>query len=92
MGEAMIQGLLSRKTVKPNGIIASEPRKERREELKRKYGVKITSDNREAIKSCEVVVLALKPQDLDAAITELKGFLLPKQMVMSIVAVCASRR
>jgi len=86
MAEAMIQGLLSRKTINPNGIIASEPRKERREELQRKHCVKITSDNREAIKSCEVVVLALKPQDLEGALTELNGSLLPKQMVMSIVA------
>jgi pyrroline-5-carboxylate reductase len=86
MAEAMIQGLLSKGTVKPNGIIGSEPRKERREELKQKYGVKVTSDNREAAKSCEVVVLALKPQDLEGALTELKGSLLPNQMVMSIVA------
>ena len=86
MAEAMIQGLLSKKIVNPNGIIASEPRQERREEPERKHGVKVTSDNREAITDCEVIVLALKPQDLKSALTELKGLLLPKQMVMSIVA------
>jgi len=86
MGEAIIQGLLSKKTVNPNGITASEPRKERREELKRRHGVNVTPDNREAVKSCEVVVLALKPQDLEGVLTELKGSLLPKHMVMSIVA------
>jgi pyrroline-5-carboxylate reductase len=86
MAEAMIQGLLSMKTVNPSGITTSEPRKERREELKRKHGVNVTPDNREAVKSCEVAVLALKPQDLGSALNELKGSLLPNQMVMSIVA------
>jgi pyrroline-5-carboxylate reductase len=38
MAEAMVQGLLSKKLVGPGKILVSEPRKERREELKARYG------------------------------------------------------
>ena len=40
MGEAIINGLLSNKLVRPEKITASEPRQDRREELRRKLGVK----------------------------------------------------
>ncbi len=86
MAEAMINGLLSRKLVRPEEITASEPRQERREELQRKLGIKVTSSNREAIRSCEIVVFCVKPQVLGRVLTELKGQLRPEQMVISIVA------
>ena len=86
MGEAMVQGLLSRKLVIPNKVIVAEPREGRRKELQQKHGVRVTADNREAAQSAEVVVLAVKPQDLASVLSELKGALRPAQMVMSIVA------
>lgn len=86
MGEAIVQGLLSKKLLKAQDITVSEPRKERREELRKKYGVKVTGDNREAARAGEILVFAVKPQDLGKVIAELKGMLRSKQMVLSIVA------
>jgi pyrroline-5-carboxylate reductase len=85
MGEAMIQGLLAKKLIDRTKITASEPRTERRTELKQKHGVKVTADNRDAASS-QVIVLSVKPQDLTKALTELKGRLKPSQLVISIVA------
>jgi pyrroline-5-carboxylate reductase len=86
MAEAMIQGLLSKKVANPSQILISEPRKERRRELSQRYGVKVTAANRTAAEFGEVVVFALKPQDLGSVLTELKGMLRPQQTVISIVA------
>jgi pyrroline-5-carboxylate reductase len=86
MAEAMIQGLVSRKLVNPSEITVSEPRRERREELKTKYGIVVTDRNEDAVASAEIMVLSVKPQDLDDVLAELKGRMKSGQVVISIVA------
>ena len=44
------------------------------------------ANNREAAQACKILVLSVKPQDLDTVLADLKGKLRPEQMVMSIVA------
>lgn len=85
MGEAMVQGLLTNRLVSSKSITVGESRQERREELKRKYRINVTGNNREAAGSCKIVVLSVKPQDLDDVLAGLNGTL-RQQMVMSIVA------
>src|SRR5260370_20564655 len=87
MAEAIIGGLLRRELVTSAQIIGSHPRPARREELKTKYGITVvesnaqaanygpmTEDDRPARKS-SIVKLAVKPQRLGAALTELRGHL-----------------
>jgi len=85
MAEAMLQGLLSRKLVEPREITVSEPRKERREELKERYGVIVTGRNLEAVAS-GIIILSIKPQDLENVLFDLNGHLKPGQLIISIVA------
>jgi pyrroline-5-carboxylate reductase len=49
MAEAIIAGLLSKKLVKPEQVVGSHPRAERREELQAKYGIHLFESNREAL-------------------------------------------
>jgi pyrroline-5-carboxylate reductase len=86
MGEAMVQGLLAKRLLNAEGITVGEPREERREELRKKHGIRVTADNREAARSCDILVFSVKPQDLSNVLAELKGLLRPEQMVLSIVA------
>lgn len=86
MGEAIVQGLLAKKLLDAEDVSVSEPRQERRKELRKKHGVKVTADNREAARSCNILVFSVKPQDLGGVLAELKGLLTPRQMVLSIVA------
>jgi pyrroline-5-carboxylate reductase len=86
MCEAMVQGFLSKKLLSSKSITVAEPRQERKSELKQKYKLNITSNNREAAEACKILVLSVKPQDLDSVLASLKGALRPEQMVLSIVA------
>ncbi len=86
MGEAMIQGLLSRGLVGNDKVVVGEPRHERREELVKKHSIKATADNLEAARSGKIVVFSVKPQDLGKVMAQLHGTLRPEQMIMSIVA------
>ena len=86
MAEAIIGGLLANRAVSPELLVASHPRRERREALVERHGVRSVSGNRDALTDADVVVLAVKPQMLVRVMRELRGRLAPDQLVVSIVA------
>jgi pyrroline-5-carboxylate reductase len=86
MGEAILGGLIQQKLTKKECIFASEPRLERRQELKAAYGIHTTDDNLIAIAAADVVVLAVKPQKLEKVLTQLKDKIPANAVVISIVA------
>ena len=85
MAEAMIAGLLREKLADAKNVTASGPRPERGEELRKKYGIKVTTDNSAAIQEADVVVLSVKPQRLTDVMKGLKG-IRSDALVLSIIA------
>jgi pyrroline-5-carboxylate reductase len=85
MGEAMIRCLLAKKVTAPKDVVVSDVSPARRQLLDRDYGVRTSDDNRETVKSVDLLVLAVKPQNLPQVMDEIKG-LGPQQLVLSIVA------
>ncbi|ATZ66499.1 pyrroline-5-carboxylate reductase [Acinetobacter haemolyticus] len=83
MAQALIGGLLSR-GLPVTRITVSDPVEQIRQILEEK-GVQTTTDNLEAIKNADVVVLAVKPQVLATVLQPLKG-LLSDKLVISIIA------
>jgi pyrroline-5-carboxylate reductase len=65
MGEAIIRSLLESKLCKPADISVSDISDSRRQYLKEHYGIIVTANNREAIQGQDVVVLAVKPQNIN---------------------------
>ena len=86
MAEAMITGLLRQEVTSADCIVASGPRVERGDYLSEKYGVGVTTDNREALKEAGIVVLSVKPQMLAGVVSDLRGLVPPEALVLSIVA------
>src|SRR6266849_9818966 len=86
MAESMIRGVLDRHLVPPSHILVTGPRRERRAELVKRFGVKATASNADAAKQAHIVVLSVKPQVLPTVLRELRGQLRPEQLVLSIVA------
>jgi pyrroline-5-carboxylate reductase len=94
MAEAIIAGLLRKKLVVPEQIVASHPRQARREEMHVKYGIEMVESNRDAVVASQtegpndssIIILAVKPQRLHRVLEELKGALVKEQLVVSIVA------
>jgi pyrroline-5-carboxylate reductase len=83
MAEALIKGMTSKKM---KGIIVSEPREERGAELHRLYGIKPAASNREVIASCDIIFLAVKPQNMESVLDEISGDITDEKMVVSIAA------
>jgi pyrroline-5-carboxylate reductase len=86
MAEAMIAGLVADRAVEAGTLVASHPRRDRRDVLAERHGVRSVAANREALANAEVVVLAVKPQMLGRVMRELRGELSADQVVVSIVA------
>jgi pyrroline-5-carboxylate reductase len=91
MAEAMIAGLLRGEEVGPEQIVASHPREERREYLRREHGVQAVESNVEAIRNADVVVLGIKPQMLARVGRELAPALHDGQLLISIIAGATSK-
>lgn len=83
MAQALIGGLLSR-GLPTTRITVSDPVEQIRHILEEK-GIETTTDNVDAIKYADVVVLAVKPQVLATVLQPLNG-LLSDKLVISIIA------
>lgn len=86
MGEVIISAILAKGLSTPDNIRVSDVKDERRRHLKQAYGVAAAGDNRAVAAGGEVVVLAVKPQNLTEVMAELNGQLKPGQLVLSIIA------
>ncbi len=86
MGEALIKGLLAANLVPAEAIHATDVRLERLKELNRQYGIQISSDNAELIRRADIVILAVKPQIMDAVLTEIAPAVTRRKLLISIAA------
>jgi pyrroline-5-carboxylate reductase len=86
MAEAMIAGLLDRRLVDPDQIVASHPREDRRQRLVDRFGIRAVEANREAAAGGDLVLLTVKPQVLTVVMRQLHGRLEPRQVAISIIA------
>src|SRR5258708_13818119 len=85
-GEAWIRAVLDRHVVPPSHVSVTGPRRERRAELAKQFGISAVASNADAAKDADVVVLSVKPQVLPSVMKELRGKLRTDQLVLSIVA------
>jgi len=86
IGESLVAGLLSSGWRDPDEIWATTRRDERVRELRERHGVRATLSNPEAAAGAALVVIAVKPQDLDALLGEIGGLVAPDQTVLTIAA------
>ena len=86
MGEAMIRGLLGRGCVEAGQIVVSDPVEERRVALSERYLVATTTDNRGLAAEVDIVIIAVKPQQIDEVLNDLRGRLGQETLVLSIAA------
>jgi pyrroline-5-carboxylate reductase len=86
MGGALIRGLIAR-GLSPEKISVGEAHQQRRIALADELGVHVTADNREAVATADVVVLAVKPQDMAGTVRALADvFGQRPPLVLSIAA------
>jgi pyrroline-5-carboxylate reductase len=83
IGEALLGGLLGAGWT---DIVVTSRTEARAAELRDRHGIEATTDNASAVAKAELVVVAVKPQDIDALLTEVGELLTAQQTVLSIAA------
>ena len=86
MGEVMLSAILDKGLSSPEAISVGDIKEIRRQHLEQKYGVAVMSDNQAAASKGDVVVLAIKPQNLAEVAAKLNGQLKSNQLLLSIIA------
>src|SRR5215208_2261853 len=86
MAEALIKGLLRAEVAAPQEIICTDRRKERGDELQKRYGVRFTNSNEEATRAASLIVLSVKPQVMNHLLAEIAPSLDGSKLVISIAA------
>ncbi len=86
MAEAMIKGLLSASFIEAKSIFVSEPSEQKRDALHAEYKIKVTADNRELTKKCDILILAVKPQILKEVLHDIRTLVGSDKLVISIAA------
>ncbi len=84
LGEALVSGLL-RAGQPADRLLGAERHPERAAEIASRYGVR-TPDPVDAAGEADVVLLAVKPQDMRALLREIAGSLRPGTLVVSMAA------
>jgi pyrroline-5-carboxylate reductase len=86
MGEALIKGLLASGRLEVGQVIVSDISLERLGYLKETYQVVTITGNAELVRAADVLILAVKPQHLDAVLAEINTSLDHQPLVISIAA------
>jgi pyrroline-5-carboxylate reductase len=84
IGEALLSGLLRGERT-ASDIVVSEKHAERAAYLAERYGVQM-ADVADAVKRAETLVIAVKPQDIDALLAEVAPVIEARHLVVSVAA------
>lgn len=83
MAEALIRGM---RIEGMRDIIVSEPKEERRQYLENSYQIRTTASNQEVVAASEIIILAVKPQNMGPVLDEITAGVDETKTVVSIAA------
>ncbi len=86
MATALGQGFVQSGLVPAENLVASDPISEALERFSNATGGKTTGGNARVVEQSDVIFLAVKPQQIMAAITPLRGKIGPAKLIVSIAA------
>jgi pyrroline-5-carboxylate reductase len=86
MGEALVSGLIRSGGRSTEEIVVTARREERAREFAERYGVAATVSNPDAVGRAEVLVLMVKPQDMETLLEQIAPSVTPEHLVVSFAA------
>ena len=92
MAEALMKGIISAKLYTPQNVLISDIRPDRLSYLKEEYGVTPAANNTDLASQADVLVLSVKPQNMNDVLAEIKDSLKESAVVISIAAGITTER
>jgi len=86
LGEALVAGLCKNSALTTADITGTVGRESSVDRVSTKLGIAVSTDNRAAVKDRDIIILAVKPQNMDRILVQLKDVLKPDQLIISVAA------
>lgn len=90
MAEAFMRGMLNAGLCLSSDIWVSDVRRERLEHLRQLCGINVAESNADCVASSDLVIIAVKPQNMTGVLEELGGADLSGKSILSIVTGAAT--
>lgn len=85
MGKALLDGLVKKAETNMGNLIVSRRNKQKLQELASLLGVHPAKNNREAVRQADIVILAVRPENLDEVLKETQAEIDDSKLLISIV-------
>src|SRR5215469_334686 len=86
MGGIILQALLKNGLLSAKSTCATVAHEERAKSLAEKLKVKVGTNNVEAVKGADIIVIGVKPQVVEDVVREISEHITPKQVIVSVAA------
>lgn len=86
MGGILLQAFLKQELFAPEEIAATVAHEERATVLSTQWGVEVTTDNLQAAQNAEILLLAVKPFQMQSLIERIRPALAPGKLLISVAA------
>jgi pyrroline-5-carboxylate reductase len=86
MAQAMISGILHSNLLTPENVIASALTEKTLITIKQKYSIRTTINNQEVAQFADILILAVKPNVHSNVIKEIKEYVKPDSIIITIAA------
>ncbi|WP_457641546.1 pyrroline-5-carboxylate reductase [Persephonella sp.] len=86
MGEAIIKGIIEKGGIPSTQIVVSDINKERVNQIVNRYNVAGTGSNRKVVEMSEIIILSVKPKDLEKTLSPVKSFFSEDKVIVSVLA------
>lgn len=86
MAKAMMEGMLNQEVVSPNELYGSSKTQETADTVTRLFGIHACTDNKLVAKDADYLFLAVKPQFFPQVIEQIRDYVKPETVIISIAA------
>ncbi|HMW90134.1 MAG TPA: NAD(P)-binding domain-containing protein, partial [Candidatus Obscuribacter sp.] len=84
LGEALISGLLKNGALKAEDVCGTVGRENSISRVREKLPIAVSLDNKEAVKGKDLILLAVKPQNMAKVLLEIKDVIEDHQLLISV--------
>lgn len=92
IAHALIHGWLTTKTISPSQLTLANPHLDKLDGLKKEFKLRCLTDNKNALKNADIVILTVRPRVIRSVIEDIKDSIIDYKAVLIIsVAACATQ-
>jgi pyrroline-5-carboxylate reductase len=86
MGSILVKALIEKHRLSPQRVHATVAHESRVQDLSRRLGVAVTTDNLAAVKGADVIFVCVKPQVVQELMEQIRSKISAKQLIISVAA------